>query len=256
MTTPNDAASTEAAALANQAQEAGSPEPVSAVEPEVVDPTTAGIADLKSTLGSLSGRIAQIGGQSRQQQQGLLSEVRSIVEPLTERLTHLEERQIADLEPEQQIEYYKNRPQPAPVQQPQQQVYQPTQQEVDAGRQAAVDARAYLAGKGIIDVATDDPRVWEGYQNGMTAEQLTQVARSNIDSIATERQSTAPAATPPAPAPQTPETQAGPVPPTTQGSPIQTTTTFDSLSELARAKAEGRWAGSNDEYNSLAATIR
>ena len=262
MTTQDDEkASADAANLATKAQEAGSPEGTPAAEPaEAPEPSISdvmgSIKSMQTTMASNQGRDAQRNGMANKQLDALATQMTT----LATTVEGLQRRQVDQLPEDEQLAYYKEREAQQANVQPQQpqEAYVPTPEEEQVGREAAIDASAYMQGKGITDVQTNDSRIWQGYRQGMTVEQLQQVARGNIDKLASERQSATPAAgpTPPAPAPPTPETQAGPVPPTTQGTPIQTPVTFDSMSELARARAEGRWKGTSDEYNVLATGLR
>ena len=170
----------------------------------------------------------------KQIEDNLNSRVDDALKPFRDLTSKMEQAQIEQLEPEEQVEYWRNKAQ-TPADAPQQQQQQQVELSADEKLNLANSVTQLITQNGLQMTHLDN-RIWEGAMTGMTAEQYYTLAQNNIGRLKT---APAPAATP---APATP-------PPTTQEAPSQTTSPIETKSEAVEAFQRGDI--NIDEYRSI-----
>ena len=170
----------------------------------------------------------------KQIEDNLTSKVDDALKPFRDLTSTMEQARVEQLEPEDQVDYWRNKAQlPEDTSQQQQQ----QQQELsDSERLGLANSVTQLITQNGLQMTHLDNRIWEGAMTGMTAEQYYTLAQNNIGRL---RTTPAPAATP---APATP-------PPTTQEAPSQTTSPIETKSEAVEAFQRGDI--NIDEYRSI-----
>jgi len=146
----------------------------------------------------------------KQIEDNLTSKVDDALKPFRDLTSKMEQAQIEQLEPEDQVEYWRNKAQ-TPADAPQQQQQQQEELSADEKLNLANSVTQLITQNGLQMTHLDN-RIWEGAMTGMTAEQYYTLAQNNIGRLKTT----------PAPAPATTPAPATP-PPTTQEAPSQTT---------------------------------
>ena len=170
----------------------------------------------------------------KQIEDNLTSKVDDALKPFRDLTSKMEQAQIEQLEPEDQVEYWRNKAQ-TPADAPQQQ----QQEELSADEKLNLaNSVTQLITQNGLQMTHLDNRIWEGAMTGMNAEQYYTLAQNNIGRLKTAP-APAPAATP---APATP-------PPTTQEAPSQTTSPIETKSEAVEAFQRGDI--NIDEYRSI-----
>ena len=172
----------------------------------------------------------------KQIEDNLTSKVDDALKPFRDLTSKMEQAQIEQLEPEDQVEYWRNKAQ-TPADAPQQQQQQQVELSADEKLNLANSVTQLITQNGLQMTHLDN-RIWEGAMTGMTAEQYYTLAQNNIGRLKTAP-APAPAATP---APATP-------PPTTQEAPSQTTSPIETKSEAVEAFQRGDI--NIDEYRSI-----
>jgi len=172
----------------------------------------------------------------KQIEDNLEAKVDEALKPFRDLTSTMEQARVEQLEPEDQVDYWRNKAQtPEDTSQQQQQ----QQQELsDSERLGLANSVTQLITQNGLQMTHLDNRIWEGAMTGMTAEQYYTLAQNNIGRLRTTP-APAPAATP---APATP-------PPTTQGAPSQTTSPIETKSEAVEAFQRGDI--NIDEYRSI-----
>ena len=172
----------------------------------------------------------------KQIEDNLQTKVDEALKPFRDLTSSMEQARVEQLEPEDQVDYWRNKAQtPEDTSQQQQQ----QQQELsDSERLGLANSVTQLITQNGLQMTHLDNRIWEGAMTGMTAEQYYTLAQNNIGRLKTTP-APAPAATP---APATP-------PPTTQGAPSQTTSPIETKSEAVEAFQRGDI--NIDEYRSI-----
>jgi len=170
----------------------------------------------------------------KQIEDNLEAKVDEALKPFRDLTSTMEQARVEQLEPEDQVDYWRNKAQtPEDTSQQQQQ----QQQELsDSERLGLANSVTQLITQNGLPMTHLDNRIWEGAMTGMTAEQYYTLAQNNIGRL---RTTPAPAATP---APATP-------PPTTQEAPSQTTSPIETKSEAVEAFQRGDI--NIDEYRSI-----
>ena len=170
----------------------------------------------------------------KQIEDNLTSKVDDALKPFRDLTSTMEQARVEQLEPEDQVEYWRNKAQ-TPADAPQQQ----QQEELSADEKLNLaNSVTQLITQNGLQMTHLDNRIWEGAMTGMTAEQYYTLAQNNIGRLKTAP-APAPAATP---APATP-------PPTTQEAPSQTTSPIETKSEAVEAFQRGDI--NIDEYRSI-----
>ena len=172
----------------------------------------------------------------KQIEDNLTSKVDDALKPFRDLTSKMEQAQVEQLEPEDQVEYWRNKAQ-TPADAPQQQQQQQVELSADEKLNLANSVTQLITQNGLQMTHLDN-RIWEGAMTGMTAEQYYTLAQNNIGRLKTTP-APAPAATP---APATP-------PPTTQEAPSQTTSPIETKSEAVEAFQRGDI--NIDEYRSI-----
>ena len=168
----------------------------------------------------------------KQIEDNLEAKVDEALKPFRDLTSSMEQARVEQLEPEDQVQYWRNKAQ-TPAEAPQQQ--QQEELSVDEKLNLANSVTQLITQNGLQMTHLDN-RIWEGAMTGMTAEQYYTLAQNNIGRLKT---APAPAATP---APATP-------PPTTQEAPSQTTSPIETKSEAVEAFQRGDI--NIDEYRSI-----
>lgn len=170
----------------------------------------------------------------KQIEDNLEAKVDEALKPFRDLTSTMEQARVEQLEPEDQVDYWRNKAQtPEDTSQQQQQ----QQQELsDSERLGLANSVTQLITQNGLQMTHLDNRIWEGAMTGMTAEQYYTLAQNNIGRL---KNAPAPAATP---APATP-------PPTTQEAPSQTTSPIETKSEAVEAFQRGDI--NIDEYRSI-----
>ena len=170
----------------------------------------------------------------KQIEDNLTSKVDDALKPFRDLTSTMEQARVEQLEPEDQVEYWRNKAQ-TPADAPQQQQQQQVELSADEKLNLANSVTQLITQNGLQMTHLDN-RIWEGAMTGMNAEQYYTLAQNNIGRLKT---APAPAATP---APATP-------PPTTQEAPSQTTSPIETKSEAVEAFQRGDI--NIDEYRSI-----
>ena len=170
----------------------------------------------------------------KQIEDNLQTKVDDALKPFRDLTSTMEQARVEQLEPEDQVDYWRNKAQ-TPADAPQQQ--QQAELSADEKLNLANSVTQLITQNGLQMTHLDN-RIWEGAMTGMTAEQYYTLAQNNIG-----RLKTAPAPAPArTPAPATP-------PPTTQEAPSQTTSPIETKSEAVEAFQRGDI--NIDEYRSI-----
>ena len=162
----------------------------------------------------------------KQIEDNLTSKVDDALKPFRDLTSTMEQARVEQLEPEDQVEYWRNKAQ-TPADAPQQQQQQQVELSADEKLNLANSVTQLITQNGLQMTHLDN-RIWEGAMTGMTAEQYYTLAQNNISRLKAAP-APAPAATP---APATP-------PPTTQEAPSQTTSPIETKSEAVEAFQRG-----------------
>ena len=224
--------------LAAQDESAQADEQVQGKVPEQA-PASSGptLSDIENVFSKYQGTQNNWNANRMKQiEDNLTSKVDDALKPFRDLTSKMEQAQIEQLEPEEQVEYWRNKAQ-TPADAPQQQQQQQQELSVDEKLNLANSVTQLITQNGLQMTHLDN-RIWEGAMTGMTAEQYYTLAQNNIGRLKTTP-APAPAATP---APATP-------PPTTQEAPSQTTSPIETKSEAVEAFQRGDI--NIDEYRSI-----
>jgi len=224
--------------LAAQNEPAQAEEQVQEKVPEQA-PASSGptLSDIESVFNKYQGTQNNWNASRMKQiEDNLQTKVDEALKPFRDLTATMEQARVEQLEPEDQVDYWRNKAQtPEDTSQQQQQ----QQQELsDSERLGLANSVTQLITQNGLQMTHLDNRIWEGAMTGMTAEQYYTLAQNNIGRLRTTP-APAPAATP---APATP-------PPTTQGAPSQTTSPIETKSEAVEAFQRGDI--NIDEYRSI-----
>jgi hypothetical protein len=221
----NDAATTPMEAQGQPEEEKAE----TTLSPEkIAEMTAKAAADAsKEALNSFQGRFAN---HTASQQKELQDMIDKRLEPVLKFTESVERAQVEQLEPEQQVEYYKNKleeKQQDPAPQVQEQPKMSPQQEV-----LAETTRQMIQESGL-NIQETDEKVWRGWNQNMSTAQLIRLAQKNIDGMVTPKQ--------PAQASEqqepTPQSQA---PPSTSSAPKGGSNRVSTLSDLSQMMANGQ----------------
>ena len=208
--------------LAAQNEPAQAEEQVQEQAPASSGPT---LSDIENVFSKYQGTQNNWNANRMKQiEDSLNSKVDEALKPFRDLTSQMEQAQIEQLEPEDQVQYWRNKAQ-TPAEAPQQQ--QQEELSVDEKLNLANSVTQLITQNGLQMTHLDN-RIWEGAMTGMTAEQYYTLAQNNISRLKTAP-APAPAATP---APATP-------PPTTQEAPSQTTSPIETKSEAVEAFQRG-----------------
>ena len=196
--------------------------------PEKIAEMTAKAAADASTnaLNSFQGKFANHTADQKREFQEMIDKR---LEPVIKFTENVEKAQVEQLDPEQQVEYYKAKleeKQVEPAPQVQEAKMSP-QQEV-----LAETTRQMIQDSGL-NVAETDEKVWKGWNQNMSTAQLIRLAQKNIDEMAKPQQP-ANQATQQEPTPQTQP------PPSTSAAPKAGSSRVSTLSDLSQMMASGQ----------------
>jgi hypothetical protein len=184
--------------------------------------------DILRELGKWQGGFAdQFGRKTKELEAKVLQAVDSRLSQYEANILKDEEARVANLEPEEQANYWRQRA----TSQQETAAQQGTQ--VTAEQQVLrQEAESMLVRYGLTGVNVNDPRLWQGYQEGMNVKESLDVLEKNLNVATTPTPAAQPA---PAATPQ----QTAPAPQTTQGAPQKTARTVNTLSDAATLFADG-----------------
>jgi len=233
MTTDNGVSAQDDIAVIAADVSAAAATPVVTGEPQAPEPqATPGVtlSDLENTFKSYEGRQANYtSGRFRDMEANLNAKINEELAPLRELVSRSEQAQVEQLDESEQIEYWKNKSaKPAPEPQ------QPAPVAVNADQYSSDDRLAIINNTTAmltqlkLNIPYTDERLWAGATNGMSQEQLLQVARTNAVNLGA------------APPPAQVQTQQPPAtPPSTQAAPASTGSTYGSRTEANAALLRG-----------------
>jgi len=247
MTTENKdvSASDSAEAIAASVSAAAAPATPATGEPTapaVEQATGITLADLETALNSRQGTQNNWNAQQmRNIEANLSAKLDATIAPLLARQQAEEQARVEQLDPEDQVAYWKQQatapaPEPSPV--APQQVQQNGDSYSADDRLNIINATTNMLSSEGVNVPYTDDRLWAGATNGMTTDQLVAVARQNAQKLKAST-STPPAAEPAA----TP-------PPSTQAAPASSSTSYGSRTELNAALLSGE-IENIDEFNRI-----
>jgi len=207
-------------------------------------PAAVTIDDLEAALNRRQGTQNNWNAQQmRQIEASLLAKIDTSLGPLLARQEAETLSRVEQLEPEEQAAYWKTKatqePEPAPAAPvtPQNGVMDYT----DSDRLQLANATTAMLTQLKVSLPYSDDRLWKGATNGMTIEQLVNVARVNAVAL-----STTPTPSEPAPV----ENQSTPT--STQAAPASTGSTYGSRTEAQEALLRGD-IKDIDEFKSIGA---
>lgn len=247
MTTENKdvSASDSAEAIAASVSAAAAPATPATGEPTapaVEQATGITLADLETALNSRQGTQNNWNAQQmRTIEANLSAKLDATIAPLMARQRAEEQARIEELDPEDQVAYWKQQA-TAPAPEPSPAAPQQVQQDGDSysadDRLNIINATTNMLSSEGVNVPYTDDRLWAGATNGMTTDQLVGVARQNAQKLKAST-STPPAAEPAA----TP-------PPSTQTAPASSSASYGSRTELNAALLSGE-IKNIDEFNRI-----
>lgn len=206
--TPEDRADAAIAAAVTAEKVATAPDPLQVLRDEVLA--------LRREQGGFQGRMAQRVGQSAKDLGEQINGLRAQI------VSRDEAAQLANMEPEEQVEYWRKRAQEPPKPQPAAKTDAWLSQDEQA--QLAGQVNLLLEGAGL-ELQLQDPKLWVGAYQGMESPELLQIARQNIRGLRI------PVKAEPKPAVKPP--------PSTRNMPKTARTDYSSRSELGDALAAG-----------------
>ena len=196
---------------------------------KIAEMTSKAAADAsEKALNSFQGRFAN---HTASQQKELQEMIDKRLEPVLKFTESVERAQVEQLEPEQQVEYYKSKleeKQQAPAPQVQEQPQMSPQQQL-----LAETTRQMITESGV-NIQETDEKVWKGWNQNMSTAQLLRLAQKNIDEMATPKQ---PAQQAPAQQDTPQQTQA---PPSTSSAPKGGSNRVTTISDLSQMMANGQ----------------
>lgn len=210
----------------------GQPEeekPSESLTPEkIAEMTAKAAADAsEKALNSFQGKFANYTANEKREMQEMIDKRLKPVLDLTDKI---EQAQVEQLEPEQQVEYYKRKAEEAsqvPESPQVQQEQKPTpQQEVLA------DTTRQMISENNLNMSEFDERVWKGWNQNMNTAQLIKLAQTNIEGLVTPKQTQTPAQ-------QEPVSQNQP-PPSTSSAPKAGSNRVSTISDLSELMANGQ----------------
>ena len=182
----------------------------------------------QQALNSFQGKFANHTASQQKELQDMIDEK---LKPVLDWTQKVEQAQVEQLEPEQQVEYYKSKLEQnsADVKPNAEQAQGPNEMQ-----QFLADTTRQLIQDNNLDITEFDERIWKGWNQNMSPGQLVTLATKNIQSMKTANQ----------PAPQTQqqsqETPAQSAPPSTSGAPKGPGSRVTTLSDLSQKMANGQ----------------
>jgi glycine cleavage system regulatory protein len=220
----NSAEEVASTVLAAQTEPAQAEEQVQEKVPEQAPVSGPTIADIENVFNKYQGTQNNWNASRMKQiEDNLQTKVDEALMPFRELTSKMEQAQIEQLEPEEQVEYWRGKAQATEA--PQQQQQQQTELSAEEKLNLANGVTQLITNAGL-QMTHLDSKIWEGATTDMTVEQFYTVAQNNIGRLKTAPASR-PASPPPAP------------PPTTQEAPSQTTSPIETKSEAVDAFQRG-----------------
>lgn len=248
--TASDPEDKQAAELAQQVQEAqadvakADAEATKAKEKPQGEPPYLTRDDLREVLNREQGQARQwYGNQFKREIETIRSEFRKELEttlsPFKQAAADFEQQRVAQLDPDAQIEYWRQKAQkpatiaePQPQAQPQQTTHLTNEEQIAL----AASVRGFAKAQGV-NVNVTDPRIWDGWSQDQSVSELEALAFANVQKIK------GPAKAAPQPNGARP---AATVVPSTRSAPKRPTAEFNSRQELSEALVSGQI--NSDQY--------
>ena len=176
----------------------------------------------KEALNSFQGRFANY---TASQQKEIQEMIDKRLEPVLKFTQNVEKAQVEQLDPEQQVEYYKQKleEQNSPKEEPQQN---------NAELELLAQTTRQMISDAGLSIAENDQKIWAGWSQDMNTAQLISLAQKNINKLK-EPKVEAPKAVTPEPPPQAP-------PPSTAGAPKNGSNRVSTISDLSQMMASGQ----------------
>ena len=180
----------------------------------------------KEALNSFQGRFANY---TASQQKEIQEMIDKRLEPVIKFTESVEKAQVEQLDPEQQVEYYKAKleEKQTPAQEVQQDSGLSQEQKILA------DTTKQMIQDSGLNIAETDEKVWKGWNQNMSTAQLIRLAQKNIDEM-TKPQKPAEQVTQQEPTPQ------AQTPPSTSSAPKAGSSRVSTLSDLSQMMASGQ----------------
>ena len=193
---------------------------------------------LRDFVGREQGRIADTFGRKADElERRVVERVDNALKPYQEMMQKQEQSHIEGLEPEDQLEYWKQKAQqPVETAQQEQQQLSPEQSVL------AQEVQSLITQYGA-NVQLTDPSLWAGYTQGMSVGQSMKLAEANLKRMAAPQQPAQPQQASPTVA----------TAPSTQGAPQKTARSVNTLSEAATLFADGNI--NSNQYRNIKAQI-
>ena len=184
----------------------------------------------QQALNSFQGKFAN---HSASQQKELQELIDQKLKPVLDWTEKVEQAQVEQLEPEQQVEYYKSK-----LSQKQEVVEKPevqnTQEPTEAQRILAETTKQLIKDNNL-DISEFDNRIWEGWNADMSTGQLVSLAQQNLQKLGKPKTETPPKQVVEEPANNTPTS-----PPSTAGAPKGPGARVTTISDLSEMMASGQ----------------
>ena len=224
--------------IADAVAAAQNKEPAPEVTPPATDappaPPGVTLADLEFALDRRQGTQNNWNAsQMKRIETNLQAQLDAAMAPFKETMSALEQARVDELEPEQQVEYWKNKATAAPGEASAPPVAEQTGEFSDTQRLQIVNQVTQMLNEEGVQVNYLDTRLYEGATTTMPPEQIVQIARGNAIKIKANPAAAAPVATLPA----TPLSASGDPPPSTQDAPSASTSAIETKTEAAEALA-------------------
>lgn len=202
--------------------------PTETLSPDKIASMTAKAAAdaAEKALNSFQGKFAN---HTASQQKELQELIDQRLKPVIDWTEKVEQAQVEQLDPEQQVEYYKSKLKQKDVVAPE---IQKEEGPTETQKMLAETTRQLIQDNNL-DITEFDERIWKGWNANMTPGQLVALANKNITAIKTPPQ-------PKQTAQQTEEAPAPTVPPTTSGAPKGIGSRVTTVTDLSQLMAEGK----------------
>ena len=202
---------------------------------------------IKAEMGREQGRMAQMSGQKFADMESRMeTRFSTLLEPLLLQANEAEKERLLNLGQDELAEMVlQGRTATAAPQQTQQE--QPSQYHI-----ALATASQELITENSLAIQMEDPRIWEGWQNGMSVTKSIELAKQNIEKLAGKPAGVSQQGSvnqQPALTNGTPQSA-----PSTQGAPQKSIRTISTISEAAQMFADGKM--DSKQYRAVKNQIR
>jgi len=181
----------------------------------------------EKALNSFQGKFANHSASQQKELQDMIDEK---LKPVLDWTEKVEQAQVEQLEPEQQVEYYKSKlsQQNEVAEEPKVQ----TAKEPTEAQKLLADTTRQLIKDNSLTINEFDERIWNGWNADMSTGQLVSLAQKNIQNMAKPKAET--------PTSQQTSDNAPPAPPSTSGAPKGPGSRVSTISDLSELMANGQ----------------